>query len=249
MLIPLRLKTIAIFLAICANVYSQSDISYTVYLIGDTGEPLIETPDPVLQNLKARLEKENENSAIVFLGDNIYHCGLPPESTGEEHVHAKKKLTVQLDAIKNFKGEIYYVPGNHDWNDAKVGGYDYIKRQEKYIESYLDRGDVMIPDEGCPGPETKKLGKNVLLIALDSQWWLHPEDDDRNTKCPNKNRTQIIDELRGILDEEDDKHIIIAMHHPIYSDGSHNGFYQFKDHVFPLTAFKKNLFLPLPGLG
>ncbi|MFT6809087.1 MAG: putative phosphodiesterase [Saprospiraceae bacterium] len=249
MLILLRLKTILILLLMYANVFAQDDISYTVYLIGDTGEPELESPDPVLQNLKSRLEQENENAAIVFLGDNIYHNGLPPESTVEEHKIAKQKLTVQLDAIKNFKGEIYYVPGNHDWNDAKVGGFDFIKRQEKYIESYLDRGDVMIPDEGCPGPETKKLGKNVLLIALDSQWWLHPEDDDRNTKCPNKNRTQIIDELRGILDEEDDKHIIIAMHHPIYSDGSHNGFYQFKDHVFPLTAFKKNLFIPLPGLG
>jgi len=209
---------------------------------------LLDAPDPILENLKARLSQEDKNAAIVFLGDNIYHCGLPPEAD-EDHNHAKKKLTVQLEAIKDFKGEIYFVPGNHDWNDAKVGGYDYIKRQEELIESYLDRGDVLIPDEGCPGPETKKLGKNVLLIALDSQWWLHPKEDKRNPDCPNKNRTQIIDELRSILDKEDDKQIIIAMHHPIYSDGSHNGFFQFQDHFFPLAELKKNLYIPLPGIG
>ena len=246
--IQIRFVFLVLFSLLSGIGFSQETIKYSVYLIGDTGSPVMDSADPVLSNLKLRLEKEGKNAAIVFLGDNIYHSGLPPEGD-EDHITARSKLTVQLDAIKDFKGEIYYVPGNHDWNDAKVGGLDYINRQEKYMESYLDRGDVMIPDEGCPGPETKKLGKDVLLIALNSQWWLHPKEDESNSDCPNKNRTQIIDELRGILDQEDDKHIIIAMHHPIYSDGSHNGFYQFQDHVFPLTAAKKNLYIPLPGIG
>ncbi|MEL6122707.1 MAG: metallophosphoesterase, partial [Bacteroidota bacterium] len=232
--------------------YGQDSIDYAVYLIGDSGAPKTETQDPVFAHLQERLDQEGEQSAIIFLGDNIYHNGLPPIGHDEAtRRSAEAKLLVQLRAVEDFAGEIYFIPGNHDWNDAKSDGIDYIHAQEEFIEFYLDRGDVMIPDHGCPGPETKKLGKDVLLIGLDSQWWLHPHTDEqlRAVDCPNKNFGEIIDELKAILAEEDDKHIIIALHHPIYSDGSHNGDYPIEDHLFPLRAISSNFYLPLPGLG
>jgi len=223
---------------------------YTVYLIGDSGEPRTDTIDPVFYHLNNRLMAEDKEAAVIFLGDNIYHNGLPPEDRDPAYrKEAEAKLLTQLEAVEDFKGKIYFIPGNHDWNAGKPDGIDYIRAQEEFIEFYLDRGDVLIPDHGCPGPEKKKLGKDVVLIALDSQWWLHPHDSDEGSDCKNKNTDNIITELKEMLDEEDDKQVIIALHHPIYSDGSHNGDFTIRDHLFPLALLNKNLYVPLPGLG
>lgn len=247
------LATFIFFLFINGFAQSQEKPEYSVYLIGDSGAPSIDKPDEVFTNLGKRLAVESSNSAIIFLGDNIYHNGLPPEAIGDKTARklAEEKLLVQLKAVNDFKGEIYFIPGNHDWNDAKPDGIQYIKAQEEYIEFFLDRGDVLIPDHGCPGPTKEKLGKDIILLAMDSQWWLHPHDDEhgKNSKCKNKNFDEVIDELRYHLDENDDKQIIIALHHPIYSDGSHNGHFTLKQHLFPLAELNKNLMLPLPGLG
>jgi len=241
------------FLFINGLLPGQDQPNYSVYLIGDSGAPSIDKPDEVFTNLGKRLDKESSNSAIIFLGDNVYHNGLPPKdlSTDDARKLAEEKLLVQLRTVNDFKGEIYFIPGNHDWNDAKPDGIHYIKAQEEYVEFFLDRGDVLIPDHGCPGPTKKKLGKDIVLLAMDSQWWLHPHDDDhgKNSKCKNKNFDEVIDELRYHLDENDDKQIIIALHHPIYSDGSHNGHFTLKQHLFPLAELNKNLLIPLPGLG
>ena len=242
-----------VMLSYMAGIAQQAP-EYSVYLIGDTGAPKIDQPDPVFTALTKHLEREGKNSAIIFLGDNIYHNGLPPEDRVDEAENrrlAEKKLLVQLEAIDDFKGEIYFIPGNHDWNNAHPDGIDYIRAQEEYIEFFLDRGDVLIPDHGCPGPEKKKLGKNVVLIALDSQWWLHPHTNEQSEEsdCKNKNTSDIIQELKELLDENDDQHIIVALHHPLYSDGSHNGYFTLKDHFFPLTALNKSLWIPLPVLG
>ncbi len=246
-------KIIGLFIlcivAICG--YSQSD-SYTIYLIGDSGAPVVDRVDPVFAALKERIDQEDENSAVIFLGDNIYHHGMPPKGLDPAHrKEAEKKMMVQLDALEDYVGEVYFIPGNHDWNDASPDGIDYITAQEEFIEFYLNRGDVLIPDHGCPGPEKKKLNDHIVLLAMDSQWWLHPhpEGHTHESDCKNKNPYQIIQELKEQLDKHDDDIVIIALHHPLYSDGSHNGHFTIKDHLFPLTLLSSKAYIPLPGIG
>lgn len=253
----LKLVDVLLLLWLCSIssvAFSQEDPYYSVYLIGDAGAPVTDGADPVFTNLQKRLDKEGENSAIIFLGDNVYYNGLPPKNLVEEEENrrdAEKKLLVQLHAVNDFKGKIFFIPGNHDWNDAHPDGIDYVRAQEEYIEFFLDRGDVMIPDHGCPGPEVKKLGKDIVLIALDSQWWLHPHTDKQNedSDCKNRNIEAIIQELKELLERYEDEQIIIALHHPIYSDGSHNGYFVLREHIFPLRFFNPNLWIPLPVLG
>jgi hypothetical protein len=43
--------------------------------------------------------------------------------------------------------------------------------------------------------------------------------------------------------------VIVAAHHPLISAGEHGGFFGIEDHVFPLRAVKRWLWVPLPGLG
>lgn len=230
-------------------VSGQKSEIYSLYLIGDTGDPVLKGQDPVLVNLKNLIDQESKKSTIVYLGDNIYHNGLPPKESPTRE-YAEAKLKIQLDNLKDFKGEIYFIPGNHDWNDAKPGGFTFIKEQEKFIEDYIDKGDILIPDKGCPGPEVKKLGKEVVLLAMDSQWWLHPHDDfEKFKKCPNVSTTEIIQELKDRLDQYEDRFVVLAFHHPLFSNGSHNGHYTLKQMLFPFTEFNKNMYIPIPGLG
>ena len=87
-------------------------------------------------------------------------------------------------------------------------------------------------------------------LAMDSQWWLHPHEDQEDfDECPNKNTYEVIQELKDKLDKYDDKFVILAFHHPLYTSGKHNGHYTLKEAIFPLTEVKKNLYIPLPGIG
>ena len=144
---------------------AQKELDYTLYLIGDTGEPILGAEDPVLNYLKLQLDQESDESAIIYLGDNVYPNGLPPKDQVQLRKEAETKLIRQLDILKNYKGEVYFLPGNHDWNEGKPGGRKYIREEEKFIEDYLKRGDVLIPDDGCPGPELKKLDNDVMLLV------------------------------------------------------------------------------------
>jgi len=46
-----------------------------------------------------------------------------------------------------------------------------------------------------------------------------------------------------------EKNIIVAAHHPLVSHGPHGGFFDWKDHIFPLRNIEEWLWIPLPLIG
>jgi len=112
------------------------EVAYTVWLIGDAGEAERDPLEPNFRFLKSQLDVAPENSAIVFLGDNIYPAGLPTFEDPEKRAEAEKRLDSQLDLVTNFKGRPFFIPGNHDWKEWGLKG---LKREEKFIEKYLNR--------------------------------------------------------------------------------------------------------------
>ncbi|RQH22491.1 hypothetical protein D5R40_30865 [Okeania hirsuta] len=77
--------------------------------------------------------------------------------------------------------------GNHDWYADGLKG---VKRQEKFIEEYLDRKNVLLPKPGCSGPEEIELGDDLVLLLIDSQWYLTNWENETeiNDDCPVKSR-------------------------------------------------------------
>ena len=67
---------------------------YSVFLIGDAGEPF---ENPVLTTLKSELAKVGDKGAVVFLGDNIYPKGLPPRGNSLR-AEAEKAINGQIDS-------------------------------------------------------------------------------------------------------------------------------------------------------
>ncbi|RZK87030.1 MAG: hypothetical protein EOO98_14735, partial [Pedobacter sp.] len=55
--------------------------------------------------------------------------------------------------------------------------------------------------------------------------------------------------MEELLERNKDKVIILASHHPFQSYGPHGGYFNLRNHLFPLTSLNKNLYIPMPVLG
>lgn len=170
-----------------------------LFLVGDAGE-LTDGHHPVCDWLKQHVDWNDTSNVLVYLGDNIYPHGMPSAgSTGLEE--AKKILDYQLSVVAGKKARAFFVPGNHDWKQGKPGGWQQVKNEEDYIES-LGMGNVeYLPKEGCPGPVAVPIGDKVVLVGMDSQWWLQDEKDrpGGESGCACKSEKDILNALKDII--------------------------------------------------
>ncbi|WP_339925736.1 BamA/TamA family outer membrane protein [uncultured Cyclobacterium sp.] len=228
----------------------EAPTTFRLYLVGDAGE-VEKGAHPVVEDIRKKLLADPHTPAhIIYLGDNIYPQGMPP-TDDEERVEAEYILKTQLDIYKNLNGHVWMIPGNHDWKKGKADGWNSILRAEKYVINHYPEEKVSwIPSSGCPGPEVVALNEETILLLLDSQWWLHFNDKPGLTSdCEYKSEEEVLEAVRYVLEENNYKVILVAMHHPLRSYGPHNGAYSWKDHLFPLTALSPNLYFPLPIIG
>ena len=232
-------------------------IEHTMFLIGDAGGATLESQLaekasayklPALTFLKKKLSEANENSTVVFLGDNIYPNGMAPKAVPDERTLDEIALKAQLGILENFKGRPFFIAGNHDWYKYGLGG---VKRQKKFIEEYLGRDDVFLPKPGCGDPVEIEINDNLTLILLDTQWWLQDwsKEPEVNDGCEAKSREVFALHVKEALRDHRDKNVVVALHHPLYTMGSHGGQFSIKQHLFPLTDKFDNLWIPFPILG
>ncbi len=223
-------------------------IAHTIYLIGDAGNASPGSVVPALALLQEKMQTASQNSSVIFLGDNIYPDGMAPHSEKEERAIDEYRLKAQLDAVRDFKGKIFFIAGNHDWYGYGLEG---VRRQQKFVEAYLDREDVLLPKPGCGDPVEIDLADNLVLVLLDSQWWLENWNGETeiNAGCEVKSRQDFKRFFEEAIKGNRHKNIVIALHHLLYSYGSHGGKYRLKDHIFPLTAVNKKLWIPMPVIG
>jgi hypothetical protein len=221
---------------------SDSEIEKTFFLIGDAGGSKIGETSDALRALKKHTSSLNtEGDYTIFLGDNIYPRGMP-EKKSDSRSLSEHRLDVQIEAMKEFDGKTVFIPGNHDWYNNGLKG---LKREEEYIKKALKDKNAFQPDNGCP-IEKIDVSDNVVILALDTQWYI--EDWDKNPtindNCEIKSRNAFILEIEGELKKNGNKTILVAMHHPAYTNGSHGGHFNANKHLFPFSPY-----IPLPGIG
>lgn len=219
---------------------------YRLYLIGDAGKA---GGNPTLDMLKLKLATEGNKTGVIFLGDNIYESGMPIKGS-KGRAEAEEIIDSQINTVKGFKGDIFFIPGNHDWANGKNEGWQKIKEQETHIENALDSADVFFPSGGCPGPIEIPIDDRITLIILDTQYFLQKGNKPgRSSSCGAKSGEEAFVQLHDILQRNVHKKVIVASHHPIYTKGMHGGVVTGKDHLFPLTKLNPNFWLPLPIIG
>lgn len=233
-------------------------LKHTMYLVGDAGNSLPNGSTPVLTYLKTKLATEPKNSSVLFLGDNIYEYGMPPSEDSSKRDVAEHRITAQLEALNDFKGRPVFVPGNHDWRGWGQRG---LKRQENFVENYLnkqrgltDKDDwenYFLPDDGCSGPEVVELNDDVVVLVIDTQWWLEDSDEEPkiNDGCEARNKASFRFIFENVVRKYRNQNVVIAMHHPLFTHGPHGGKFTAKQHLFPLIDLNPNLYVPLPVIG
>ena len=242
-----------VFLMQLSLAHAQVEISHTIYFAGNAGEGRFELDDPLIKQLEKDLIEAGKNSTFVLMGDNLDPVIMNNINANPDHLTSTDapQLLSFLKNLKNFDGRVLIVPGNEDMLQKSSSGTPSILEQEFLFEGIFDFKDVVIPDNACPGPERKKIGKDIVLLALNSQWWLQNSEElfYLTSDCKNNSREDIINELVDHLDDDDDKQIVIVLHHTLFSNGRYGGHYPPLDHIFPLRIYEPKLWVPLPVVG
>ncbi len=246
----MRLKLTGIFLLFPLLMLAQTNDSLVqrIVLIGDAGALTPDKHHTVVEAVERTIPL-TEKTTVLFLGDNLYRHGLPDDQY-QAYQEAKAVLDSQANIADHSKGMVYFIPGNHDWMNGGAGGYDAIVREQHYLDGLGKKNLKFYPEDGCPGPVEVSVGKDIVLIMMDSQWWIHQnEKPGIESECPFKSKEEVVEEIRDIVTKNPRKLVIFACHHPFKTNGSHGGYYTIKQHIFPFTDIKPKLYLPLPGLG
>ncbi|SDR66687.1 Calcineurin-like phosphoesterase [Polaribacter sp. KT25b] len=226
---------------------NDSKIDHTFYLIGDAGNSTLKKDSPALKYLKKKIKGASKNSTLLFLGDNVYESGIPKKKKSKKYKLAKRRIEAQTDIAKKFKGNAIFIPGNHDW----YHGLDGLKREEDLVEKALGK-NTFLPENGCPLTSVD-ISKKIVLIIVDTHWYLTNWDNHPtiNDNCEIKTRNKFFDEFEGLIKKARGKTTIIAMHHPMFTNGSHGGKYSFSSHMNPLPILGslKNLIRKTSGLS
>lgn len=224
----------------------DKEIVHSFYLIGDAGNSELGSITKGLEAFEKELNKAEENSTAIFLGDNVYQRGVPPKNHPkyEEAIH---QLEVQTAIVKDFKGRPIFIPGNHDW----YNGLEGLKRQENFVEDKLGK-DSFLPEKGCP-IERININEELVLIIVDPEWYItkwdkHPNINDN---CDINLRQTFWEEYESEVKKARGKTTVVALHHPMYTNGPHGGQYSFISHMVPLPVLGslKNLILRTGGVS
>jgi Omp85 superfamily domain/Calcineurin-like phosphoesterase len=227
------------------SVKAQDGVQHRIIFIGDAGEI-----NPFQQTI-AKIASEKivkDKTTVVYLGDNIYPNGMGLDSISRQKT--EQILQAQFAPMRAKNATVYFIPGNHDWDRMGKLGLQKIKAQWQYIQAQNDSLLQLVPKNGCPDPTEIHISEGVVIIAIDSEWWLFPHDKtnpDANCECDSKK--EIIEKLEALFYKNRHKQILLASHHPFQSNGVHGGHFVLKDHLFPLTAASPNLYIPLPVIG
>lgn len=205
-------------------------VVHTFFLVGDAGN--VFDAANIFNSLTENLNTASKNSTLLFLGDNIYPSGMPKKEDNNR-TDAEKKLQNQIDLTTKFKGKTIFIPGNHDWYSDGVQG---LKRQQEFVEKQLGKKSFL-PKNGC-AIETVNISNDIVLIIVDSQWYITNWDKETtiNDDCDIKTRTAFLDEFRSEIKKARGKTTLVAIHNPMFSNGSHGGQYSLKSHLQPLPV-------------
>ena len=226
---------------------SNEAVDHIFYLLGDTGKPKLDGRDPVFTFLKEQFREHTDKSSVIFLGDNIYEEGMPASENHPERELTEKRILVALQSLNGLNHSSFFIPGNHDWKF----GQDGLLAQQNFIESFEQANAAFVPVNGCPGPFHSLIGNDWLFIAIDSEWIVKQgaRAETDSGSCDNRSLDEVLSDIEVLVNEYSDKSLLVATHHPLYSNGPHGGFFTWKDHLFPLTNLDSRYVLPMPILG
>ncbi|MCB0549539.1 MAG: BamA/TamA family outer membrane protein [Phaeodactylibacter sp.] len=208
---------------------AQAQPTQHIWLIGNTAD--IPPGSPYWGQLRQELEQASKPIYLLIAGDIIPDCDgkKPPEAP----IQAILELARGLEGV-----QLGLLPGDRDWADSGADGWDCIRDMEKYVHQHAPKNVDWLIDKGCPGPEIVEIGDNILLLALNTQWWNHPHRKPipADAVCDEIVEAAIHEEIEDAIKENQERNLIITGHFPPYSLGKYGGFFPLSTHLLPPVA-------------
>lgn len=204
------------------------EIGHTFFIAGGFGNEDEHGKSVVMDSLKKRLQGVNKNSTLLFVGDNI---------SDKKGAWKKDKFLIDQQVLlaDDFKGDVIFLPGNNEWKSKQI---DSIQKVEEYLDNVVTQEDYVLPKNGCP-LEFKVINDSLDLLLIDSKWFVSNWSRVKgiNKKCKDiVTRRRFVEELEGYINDAQGKNLVIAMHHPIFSNGENAGHKSLKSHMLPMPV-------------
>jgi len=200
---------------------------------------------PQLLELIQQKIAQSEDPTILFLGNNLGAKGLPDAGTISQKLTLGERLKWQ-----SLQNNVFVLRGNHEWDKGGPRGMQQVQYINHIIRKELDLKETFLPENGCPGPAEIQLADDMVLLIIDTQWWLHQwEKPAIANGCEVSNPYEMANAIHDAILRHADKRIIVAGHHSLASSGKKSGHFSLKPHFFPLTLINDKAYIPLPGLG
>ena len=187
------------FFLFASSVVLGQEIDQSFYLIGNTGSS--DQNDVMSEIIKD--SKNSDNSILLLLGNSV--------NENVQNKNFKNTLAPQLDKLSSFMGDTYLLPGTNEW---KFDGHKGVQSIENYVQKNSD--SKFYPDGG-EAIKHKDLSENIVLITVDTQWFLEDWNEDNyiNEDSEIQNRTLFFLEFESRIKKAQGKIVIAALHHPI----------------------------------
>ena len=225
--------TVLIWLFLLHTQVSFAQEGFKIYLVGDAGDH--QEAGETLVNLHKELIS-HPNSAVIFLGDNCYKDilgGIIPFGFKgfDSSRNTIEKVRSQLNLADQYKGCIFFTPGNHDWWNRTTfkKGRPKLAMEESFIEanaklntSIANPGNPFLPTKGGYGPEFVELNhQTIRLVFLDTYRII--QTGIKKGKIPEEERT-VYQKLDSTIQDgyRLKERVIVIAHHPVFSMGPYN---------------------------
>ncbi len=216
----------------------QGELLHEIVVVGDAGNANEPQGQQLLQTVQGYLQENNNDKTLLFIGDNIYPLGMPKVGD-KDRLLAEEKLNAQIKLADFVNGKTIFLAGNHDW----YHGLDGLLEQKEYVERKLGKKSFL--PKKLDAIDALEVNEKLTIITIDSEWFIQNWDKhpNINEESAIKNREDFFEEFRSLINKNQNKVTVVAIHHPMITNGSHGGYFSARNHLFPY----KNI--PLPILG
>ena len=241
----MRLKKNLLILFFFLYAYSCScdTVSCKVFLVGNTA---VSEPDN-LQLLSSLMQSEPGEVVLIYCGDILDNRKPDSFPSQADSVFIRSLLSV---GGGKSSVSIYFLPGDQDWNNSGKKGLMYVRRVEKLINDIAGK-NIFLPGNGCPGPEVISLG-DLDIVFISTPWLIHPYDKPHapDASCKVLEEPQFQERLRELIEDAENRNLLVVGHHPAISYGRYSGRISFKEHLLPpvlstfISAYHLNIGSP-----
>lgn len=221
----------------------ETEAEYRLFFVGDLGHQP-ERGLTTLQSITALSQEAGPASGLVLLGDITGRDGL-----GSDDEPTKAWLRLIIEELEAQAGAVFYAPG--DYELGQRGQFGRLERLERFFDRNCEKKVRFMPNNGCSGPDDKELFPGVGLIGASSAWYLADwrQEEELNEGCDYLDRNSFLLALTNEIKGYRDQVKIVAMHHPLQSNGNRGGRFSVTQHLFPLADLIPGAYLPLPIIG